>query len=255
MSAPLVPSPACCRVAPPAAPAYEPKGVYVDENGMKTYETGPATPTRALLLIYDIFGLYPQTLRGADMLAEQITQILGQATKVIMPDWFGDNPADITQYPPDTPEKVEYINNFFNDNASPDAIIPQIPGIVKAVGEKNPSVEGWGIMGHCWGGKIAALVSAEGTAFKVAAQCHPSLLDPADADVVTVPMMVLPSGDEDVPTVKEFEKRLKEDKYVETFPDRVHGWMASKADFEDVGANADFHRGYKLLSEWFAKHL
>jgi dienelactone hydrolase len=79
-----------------------------------------------------------------------------------------------------------------------------------------------------WGGKIAALVAAEGTAFKAAAQTHPSLLDPADADVVTIPMMVLPSGDEDVETVKEFERRLKTDKHVETFHDRIHGWTSSK---------------------------
>jgi hypothetical protein len=41
-------------------------------------------------------------------------------------------------------------------------------------------------------------------------------------------MIVLPSGDEDVETVKEFEKRLKAEKYVETFGTMVHGWMASK---------------------------
>jgi dienelactone hydrolase len=76
--------------------------------------------------------------------------------------------------------------------------------------------------------QIAALQSAKGTKFNASAQCHPSLLDPADADVVTIPMMVLPSGDEDVETVKEFEKRLPEGKYVETFAERVHGFMASK---------------------------
>lgn len=83
-------------------------------------------------------------------------------------------------------------------------------------------------MGHCWGGKIAALVCAKGTNFKVAGQCHPSLFDPADADVVTVPMIVLPSGDEDVEVTTEYERRLKTEKYVEIFSERVHGWMASK---------------------------
>jgi hypothetical protein len=64
--------------------------------------------------------------------------------------------------------------------------------------------------------------------FKASAQCHPSLFDPADADLVTIPMMVLPSGDEDAETVKEYERRLPKGKYVETFGDRVHGFMASK---------------------------
>jgi len=172
-----------------------------------------------------------------------------------MPDWFQGKEADITQYPPDTPEKVDYINNYFAVNASSDVIIPQIPGLMKSMMEKNPTIQSWGIMGHCWGGKIAALVSAKGTAFKAAAQCHPSLLDPADADVVTIPMIMLPSGDEDVETVAEFERRLKTEKRVETFTERIHGWMSSKADFVDPKANADYHRGYQLLSEFFAKYL
>lgn len=40
--------------------------------------------------------------------------------------------------------------------------------------------------------------------------------------------MVLPSGDEDVPTVIEFEKKLQAGSYVETFQDMEHGWMTSK---------------------------
>lgn len=28
-----------------------------------------------------------------------------------------------------------------------------------------------------------------------------------------------------------------------------------RADFEDPKADADYHRGYKLLSEFFAEHL
>jgi dienelactone hydrolase len=58
-------------------------------------------------------------------------------------------------------------------------------------------VEAWGIMGHCWGGKVATLISTEGTVFKAAAQCHPSLIEPSEAKNVVVPMAVLASGDED----------------------------------------------------------
>jgi len=250
----LTPSPACCRTAPPPAPVYKQTGVFVQENGMKTYETGSESPTHAILFIYDIFGLYPQTLQGADILASSIATKTGNPTKVFMPDWF-EEPADIAMYPPDTPEKLAYIQNFFSVNAAPAAIIPQIEGLMRAMTEKNPTIETWGIVGFCWGGKIAALVSGPGTIFRAAAQCHPSLLDPADADNVTVPMMVLPSGDEDVETVKEFEGRLKFGKYVETFGTMVHGWMASKADFEDKKAYTEYLRGYELLSGFYAKHL
>jgi hypothetical protein len=92
--------------------------------------------------------MYPQTIRGADILASSVTEYSGKPTKVFMPDWFKE-PADITQYPPDTPEKVEYIMNFFHNSASPKTTIPQIPGLMKSMMEKNPTIKSWGIMGHC----------------------------------------------------------------------------------------------------------
>jgi dienelactone hydrolase len=153
----LTPSPACCRTAPPAAPTYKQEGIYVKENGMKTYETGSDSPTHAILYIYDIFGLYPQTLRGADILAKSIAEKTGSATKVFMPDWFSE-PADISMYPPDTPEKMKYILDFFAVQAAPNAIIPQIDGLMKAMVEKKPTIKSWGIVGYCWGGKVLLLL-------------------------------------------------------------------------------------------------
>jgi dienelactone hydrolase len=149
----LTPSPACCRTAPPAAPTYKQEGLYVEENGMKTYESGSDSPILAILYIYDIFGLYPQTLRGADILAKSIAEKTGNATKVFMPDWFSE-PADISMYPPNTPEKMKYILDFFAVQAAPNAIIPQIDGLMKAMVAKNPTIKSWGIVGYCWGGKV-----------------------------------------------------------------------------------------------------
>lgn len=41
------------------------------------------------------------------------------------------------------------------------------------------------------------LASQEGTIFKAGAQTHPSLVDPEDAKLVTIPQIVLLSKDED----------------------------------------------------------
>jgi hypothetical protein len=41
------------------------------------------------------------------------------------------------------------------------------------------------------------MLSKEGSKFKVAAGCHPSLLDIEDAKVAKIPYCVLPSQDED----------------------------------------------------------
>ena len=45
--------------------------------------------------------------------------------------------------------------------------------------------------------QVAALVSTEGSLFRAAAQCHPSLIDLEDAKNVSIPMAILASKDED----------------------------------------------------------
>jgi dienelactone hydrolase len=149
----VTPSPACCRTAPPEAPSYAAEGTYATFNGLHTYVTGAANPTQAILLIYDIFGMYPQTIRGADILAASIAEKSGQPTKVFVPDWF-DEPADINMYPPDTDEKMKYILDFFGGPASADVVVPKIDGLLKEMEGENKGIKSWGIMGHCWGGKV-----------------------------------------------------------------------------------------------------
>lgn len=60
---------ACCTVPPVISKGYSPKGDYKTIDGMKTYVTGPRSAKSAILVVYDIFGFFPQTLQGADILA------------------------------------------------------------------------------------------------------------------------------------------------------------------------------------------
>lgn len=60
---------ACCTVPPVVSSGYSEKGEWTTINGMKTYATGPKDAKTALLIVYDIFGFFPQTLQGADILA------------------------------------------------------------------------------------------------------------------------------------------------------------------------------------------
>jgi dienelactone hydrolase len=153
-------------------------------------------------MIYAVFGIFVQTIRGADILASghHETPDKGGEYKVFMPDWFGDNPTDVCAYPPKTPKEVAVTNAFMNGPANPAGTVPKIAPLMEAIKKANPQIEDWAILGFCWGGKIAALVSQEGSLFKASGQCHPSLLERADAAKVTIPMVVLPSLDE-VPEV------------------------------------------------------
>jgi len=256
-------SKACCS-RPPVKLAggynYTPRGTYTEFNGLRTYVSGPETATRGIFINYDIFGLYIQSIRGADILAYDYPALPDSAGefKIFMPVFFGDHPADIANYPPKTPPQFKAITDFMTGPANPEKKLPLIEPLLKAMKKENPQIESWGILGYCWGGKIAALVSQEGTPFKASGQCHPSLLELGDAEKVVIPHVVLPSMDEVPEIMEEWTQALMKaspKSYAETFDDMVHGWMSSRADFNNQHAFDEYLRGYRILRTFFAKYL
>ena len=83
------------------------------------------------------------------------------------------------------------------------------------------------------------------------------MVDPADADGLAVPTIMLASGDEPVDDVRKFEDALKgaPAKHVEIFADQIHGWMAARSDLSDEKVRKEYERGYKTLLEFFGKNL
>ena len=88
---------ACCTLKPVQVD-YEPKGTYEDIAGLKTYVTGPKDSKRAILAMFDIFVYWPQTLQGADLIADATN------TLVAMPNFFRDNNWPLDKFPPSTDE-------------------------------------------------------------------------------------------------------------------------------------------------------
>lgn len=101
-------SEACCNIPPVVSKGYEAKGTYKDIGGYKTCTnsiarrwkkpltwidvTGPVDAKKAIVVIYDIFGYFDQTLQGADILAFSDAH---QKYKVFIPDWFKGSPCPI----------------------------------------------------------------------------------------------------------------------------------------------------------------
>jgi dienelactone hydrolase len=112
------------------------------------------------------------------------------------------------------------------------------------------------MVGYCWGGKVVSMVnSTADTQFRAAAECHPAMIDPADATKIKIPLCMLASKDENPEEVKQFAANLTGPKHVETFGDQIHGWMAARADLENPRVKQEYERGYKTLLEFFAKHV
>ncbi|KAI0393802.1 alpha/beta-hydrolase [Xylariaceae sp. FL0594] len=244
-------SEACCNIPPIVAKGYDTKGSYEELGGYKTYVTGPSDTTKGIITIYDIFGYYPQTLQGADILATSGSS----KYKVFIPDWFKGDPCPIEWFPPNSEEKQENLGAFFQKNPPP-GVAQALPGYVKAVSEKYPEIKDWAVLGFCWGGKVVSLVtSSPENPFKAGIEAHPAMVDPADASKIKIPLALLASKDEDAEAVKKFEANLSGPKYVETFPDQIHGWMAARSDLADEHVKSEYKRGYQTVLKFLSEHL
>ncbi|KAI1090942.1 hypothetical protein F5B19DRAFT_503467 [Rostrohypoxylon terebratum] len=223
---------ACCNIPPVVSDGYVAKGSYHELGNYKTYVTGPNDAEKGIIVIYDIFGYFDQTLQGADILATG------------------------KKFPPDTEEKQKNVGGFFSDPEHvPHTVAAQLPEYFKAVQASNPSIKSWGILGYCWGGKVASLItSGDSNFFQIAAAAHPAMVDPAEAEGVKVPFILLASGEEPAETVKEFESKLKVPKHVETFSDQVHGFMAARADLSNPRVREEYARGYQTVLDFFSKN-
>jgi len=242
----------CCNIPPIVTKGYEAKGSYEDIGGYKTYVTGPADATKGIVVIMDIFGFFEQTLQGADILAYSDDH---QKYKVFIPDWFGGKPFPIESFPPDTPEKQKQLGDFFGTYPPP-KVAGQVPDFVNAAKSKSSSLSKFGILGFCWGGKVATLsIKGDNNPFSVGASAHPAMVDPADAEGLTVPFAMLASKDEDPEDVKKFDAALKVPKHVETFGDQIHGWMAARSDLNDSHVKEEYERGYKTVLTFFGKNF
>ncbi|KAM0149790.1 hypothetical protein ACHAQE_009250 [Botrytis cinerea] len=195
------PSAACYKGTPISlhGPEYKLSGEFIDIGGTKYYVTGPENATSAIVLVYDIFGFWTQTLLGADILATTKISSSPQSIKVFVPDFFGPgNEADIAYWPADTGEKWDYIFKVFENQAEKEKNLKKLGEFMNVLKERDEvkNVKSWGIAGYFWGAKIVTMASQEGTIFKAGAQTHPSLVDPEDAKLVTIPQILLLSKDE-----------------------------------------------------------
>ncbi|KAF1348768.1 Alpha/Beta hydrolase protein [Delphinella strobiligena] len=243
---------ACCTVPPVVSKGYKEKGEWITIDGMKTYRTGPSSAKSALLVVYDIFGFFPQTLQGADILAHADKD---HQYQVFIPDFFEGKPVPIEWYPPDTKEKGEKLGEFFSTTGAPPKTVGRVPKVVDELNSKYSSINEWGVVGFCWGGKIVNLTSQSGSKFKAAAACHPAMVDPSDAPGVTIPYLMIPSKDEDKEAVQKWQQGLKVKNQVEWFDDQVHGFMAARGDLEDEHVKKQYEKAYRILLNFFHENM
>lgn len=139
---------ACKTIPPVVASGYVEKGTWVTLNDTKYYAVGPSTSTSGILSIYDIFGLAPQTLQGADLLSAALN------TLVLVPDFFHGKAALGEWFGETTPEQDAAKGAFMQWAMDFDRVTKEFEGVLKDVKAEYKSVEKWGAYGLCWGGKV-----------------------------------------------------------------------------------------------------
>ncbi|PLB45832.1 dienelactone hydrolase [Aspergillus steynii IBT 23096] len=241
-----------CRTIPPViSQGYEPKGEYKSIGGLNTYTTGPHTSTTAIIDIYDIFGISSQTIQGADLLAARLN------TLVLVPDFFKGKGAQHDWIPMDTPEKEKALMGFFMEYAQFEPNVGVLKAAVEEFKAAFPTVGKWGVFGLCWGGKVTALSSGEGTPFVASGQVHPGRMDKADAEKITIPHIVLASKDEPADVVQQYKDIIANGpgSHVETYESMWHGWMGARADLDGEESVKEYRRGYEQLASFFEQHF
>ncbi|KAF7197337.1 putative AIM2 family protein [Pseudocercospora fuligena] len=172
-----------------------------------------------------------------------------------MPDFFDDGVAEPEWLAQDTEEKKAKFGAFMQKIQNMPRYLNRINESLTALKTEYPSVEGWGSIGYCWGGKMVAVTSGENSPWKVGIQSSPAMVEPEDAKKVTVPMLVLASKDEPKDKIKAFGEELKGEKKVETFESSIHGWMSARADLEKEESKKEYERGYQVALEFLKKYL
>ena len=128
---------------------------------------GPTDAKLGIIDVFDVFGMVPQTLQGADLLSASLDAI------VLVPDFFHGETAKAEWLGRDTPETKAAWSDFLTCVASFEKNAPVLLQIAEEAKAKYASAARWGAYGLCWGGKILALISGAGTPFAASGQVHP----------------------------------------------------------------------------------
>ncbi|KAI9312999.1 Alpha/Beta hydrolase protein [Zopfochytrium polystomum] len=219
-------APSCCTLAP-VYQGYTSKGEVVTLPGtdMDVYLTGPKGAKSAIIFNYDIFGDHPNTRQVADILATH-------GFRVAMPDLLHKDPYR----GPWPPESFAAVHKHIVSVAPYERVVTDI----NATRDYLRTIEGaekFGLVGFCWGGRNAALLTQD-PSFSAAALIHPGAVTEDEATKVAAPILVVLGCDDPVEPFDAVVRVLRAkpfgDKLLyERFDDVPHGFGASRSDFSN----------------------
>jgi len=160
-------SAACNTIPPVMVDSYTPNGGYIELAGLRTCMyllifftlshtnppldiTGSQASTKAIVDVHDIFGLAPQTLQGADLLAAALNAL------VLVPDFFKGEPIQGAWLAGGEENEKLKATWWAKHVSNSDRSVKELLDVVEEGKKKWKSVSSWGANGLCWGGKVSS---------------------------------------------------------------------------------------------------
>merc|ERR1711977_664968 len=212
------------------------------------YEVGQEGD-KAVIAAYDIFGFSVARTK------EVCDEIARAGYRVILPDFYRgtDVLKEFGTFPP--AGGIEAGGEWVTRVAPFDQTVREVNEVVvkHLQGKGAKSI---GVLGFCWGGKIAVL-SSTSELIKAGVGIHPSFLSPDDCEKITSPQMFLTAGN-DPPIDPVWEamshKPFFDKCFRKCFKDMSHGWSL-RADMNDPVQGNQANEAIQLAIQHFDASL
>ncbi|KYG44059.1 hypothetical protein M433DRAFT_70282, partial [Acidomyces richmondensis BFW] len=248
------PSADCCTTLAIIGTPYEPRCQFIEVDGTMTYVSGPATATRALMILYDVFWFSSQILEVANILAHNPHSSCNDAGTekgylTFMPAFFGSAPAPLEWAPIDGKMDEAKLEPFCETRGATGPTVARMEELRRRFVEMYPRVE-IGIGGD----DTANFALLSTTPYLAAAILHPGFPVSYASHIVCL-LLALFSNDEPESDYADFVPLLKVPHRLVRFDDMVHGWPYARGDLSQEEVRKGYDNGYALMIEWFEKNL
>ncbi|KAH9179171.1 dienelactone hydrolase endo-1-3,1,4-beta-D-glucanase [Lactarius sanguifluus] len=250
----------------------EPKGSMVGPDYFTPARGDSTQPTKAIILLTDIFGL---ALSNPRIVADHLAEHVG--VDVWIPDFFNGKPPlkrkDLEPHSPDRAGvKMKWTGGLVFKvllalprliGNRPSVVDPRVHAFIKKV-RSEKGYERIGVVGYCFGGAMAVRLGSTDSVNTIVI-AHPATLKPAQVRAIKVPASWLLAEedfsfkDKDVKTAQSIFKEQEEkpdhvDYEFKIWNGTAHGF-AVRPNLQVPEVKAGYEGGLEQTVTWFKKTL
>lgn len=237
---------ACCpSKAPPVQGDlnYQKKGTSKKVHDFELYSVGEGK--KVILVVYDIFGVHPNTVQLCDILAQS-------GFRVILPDFFkGDKWSEGF-------DDMQKLYSWIGKVSAPEIINTVFTQSLQHITEDQGSDFTVGLLGFCWGAKVCFSFAPLDDRVKALGGVHPSFLNIDHAKGANVPIMLLNSKDE--PLMEDIQAELNSKPFAgkniwKVYPTMHHGFCAARGDWTNEEQAKCANDALGISAQFFSDNL